>query len=97
MKTPALVYEVQAISPRVLDLGDDTLTPLQEAVGGYVQTAAYGSLTLAFNEEGLLRQLPPNPFFPKLVGNVVVTKVANHDFVGLSEAEIQEVQAKLGN
>ena len=96
MKTTAIVYEVGAAHPRTVDLGDDTLTSLQGLVGGYVQTAAFADLTLAFNEEGLLRKLPPNPHFPHLVGNVVVTKVTSQDFVGLNEDDVATVHRKVG-
>jgi hypothetical protein len=44
----------------------------QSLVGGLVQILNKGSNTLLFNEEGLVLDLPANPFFPFLTGNVLV-------------------------
>lgn len=44
----------------------------QSLVNGLVQILNQGSNTLIFNEEGLILDLPTNPFFSNLKGNVIV-------------------------
>lgn len=56
---------------------DDLLPLLQAEVGGYiepvhnVQGLPKGKI-LIVNEEGLLHELPPNPFIKGIVGNAIV-------------------------
>lgn len=46
---------------REAELGPD-LRDLQDAVGGYVEMVRYERLDLWCNEEGILRDLPPNRY-----------------------------------
>ena len=50
------------------------LKDFQSAVGGYIEVAGNDEQGrfIIVNEEGLIKGLPVNPYFPWLVGNVVV-------------------------
>jgi hypothetical protein len=52
---------------------DNLLKQLQALVGGYVEVVnlGYGKILLV-NEEGLLENLPPNPHWPPMVGNIIL-------------------------
>ena len=60
------------------------LKELQNLVGGYIEPVRHiqglpkGKLVLV-NEEGLLLDLPPNPWIPGIVGNVIVMNDADLD------------------
>jgi hypothetical protein len=62
----------------------------QKLVGGHIEMVwigePYNSNCLMVNEEGLLLDLPQNPTFPQLVGNVIEGKCVpgedGYDFVG---------------
>lgn len=50
----------------------DRLKKLQKLVGGYIEVLyREGNRVYLGNEDGLSLGLPPNPFFPQFVGNVV--------------------------
>ncbi len=43
---------------------ENTLTGCQELVGGYIETVRpFSDALMVLNEEGLIRNLPSNPFF----------------------------------
>jgi hypothetical protein len=62
-----------------LDISENELAQLQEAVDGYIEPVTFGGFTMWVNEEGLLRNdLVPNPvaygFYPRaIMGNIVFT------------------------
>jgi Domain of unknown function (DUF3846) len=62
------------------------LKELQRLVGGYVEavrlTPTSNIMCMVVNEEGRLDDLPPNPYCPGIVGNVVLGKVLDSEFVG---------------
>lgn len=49
-----------------------TLKELQDIVKGYVEVVYDQNQVFVVNEDGLSLNLPRNPYFPHLVGNVVV-------------------------
>lgn len=73
-------------------LTDGSLKALQEIVGGPIEhLRAFVNIGLLVNEEGRLRGLPPNPFFPRLVGNVILIGEptgGKGEFRALSEPEV---------
>ena len=49
-----------------------SLEQMQEVVGGYIeQVTLENKQTFIVNEEGRLRHLPVNPFYPDFVGNII--------------------------
>lgn len=53
-----------------------TLEQMQAAVGGYIEFApTYGRDVVVCNEEGLLKELPPNPVASKTAGRTLVGDV----------------------
>lgn len=76
-----------------LDITENELKQLQEAVDGYIEAVNFGSFTMWVNEEGLLRNdLKPNPvaygFYPQpIMGNIVFTGLSDEegDTLPLSE------------
>jgi len=60
------------------------LEEMQKIVGGYIEMLAYGEeLYAVVNEEGRIKRLPQNPFFPEFVGNVILGKLKDSEFVGI--------------
>ena len=93
-----------------IDLADDTLTTLQDAVGGYIEAVDLSDrLTMWCNEEGKLIGLPHNTlaqhiwaaFFPyspdRIVGNVVFIGGVDDDgnTVTLSYSDMLDIHAFL--
>ncbi len=68
-----------------LDITENELKQLQEAVDGYIEAVTFGGFTMWVNEEGLLRNdLVPNPvaygFYPRaIMGNIVFTGNADSE------------------
>jgi hypothetical protein len=56
-----------------------SFTQAQDLVNGLVQLINHGTETILVNEEGLVLDLPTNPFLPQLRGNVLIanTKLFN--------------------
>lgn len=92
MKVVRVTTELGNFEPMEIDGG---LKSLQELVGGYIQTCAPADLKvhgieLLCDEEGLLKQLEPNPnFYPFFfVGNLVALGVSGEDFVSLTREQM---------
>ena len=68
------------------------LKELQKLVGGYVEAVSIlgGRLRMKamVNEDGRLLGLPVNALFPGLLGNAVLGKVEDGEFVGFSAPEV---------
>ena len=76
-----------SISVRVTD---GSLEAFQKIVGGYIEHVRGKNVGLLVNEEGLLLGLPHNPFFPEIVGDIIVVKEPGEDddeFLSLTEHE----------
>jgi hypothetical protein len=67
------------------------LKPMQEIVGGYIETVGLGgNIILICNEEGLLMNLPANRKVAgnSIVGTFFITKADGEDFTSLTKTEI---------
>jgi hypothetical protein len=80
------------------------LKELQNLVGGYIEMVSISgtlmnrnarNLTAMVNEEGLLIDLPKNPFFSGLRGNVVLGRYEDEYFVGLEESAACDAKHRL--
>jgi hypothetical protein len=79
---------------------ENTLTNLQEFVGGYIELAYVEGIMMIINEEGKLQNLKPNfvlSSWDVVVGNVLFTGNANENFASISDDEILTVIAYLGH
>jgi hypothetical protein len=82
LKTDGTIETLHRNSP--LELAD-----LQDLVGGYIEHVLISNgLSALMNEEGRLMGLPQNPFLPAHVGNIVIGRNENSEFVGLHDDEI---------
>lgn len=64
-------------------------------MGGYIEAVRLtptSNIVCMVNEEGLLMDLPPNPHCPGIVGNVVLGKTDNGEFIGLNEGEMKVLE-----
>ncbi len=71
-----------------------SLQELQELVGGYIERVRFTTrpqIYLIVNKEGLLKDLPPNAFFPQLVGDIIVAGI-EEVFVPDEDNEVQEAE-----
>ncbi len=71
---------------------ENTLEALQAAVDGYIETVTLipGKAVMIVNEEGLLRNLPPNPAASmiagtKIVGPALIVGVDGDEFTDVPE------------
>lgn len=67
---------------------------LQELVGGYIEPVYQGIYTILCDEEGNLKNLPPNIL--GLVGRVVFVRNGAEDFEGLTDDDIKFIMNKYG-
>jgi len=85
--------------PRI-EIVENSLTNLQEFVGGYIELAYVEGVMMIINEEGKLQNLKPNFILSSwdvVVGNVLFTGNANENFASISDDEILTVIAYLGH
>lgn len=70
---------------------ENEIEPLQEIVGGWVQTVSMGhDILLCLNDEGKLKNLPINFFlgFDFIVGDVAFVGVDRDEMVSLSDKQL---------
>ncbi len=63
---------IKASGQRVDDYPSDTLTQMQQAVGGYIEPVYTNNKVVIVNEEGLLKDLPLNIEVSAMVGKMIV-------------------------
>lgn len=73
---------------------DGSLDSLQRLVGGYIEHVKFtDSVGILVDEEGKLKELPPNIFLPSvrdaLVGTVVFVGEGDEEFTDIPETEAQ--------
>lgn len=69
------LYPVKTAASRLVLDERMSLVEMQKFVGGHIEVLPYQDGTvLVFNEEGKIQNLPTNPMFLGLVGNVIKTK-----------------------
>lgn len=83
-----LLHKVDGSTKKITARRPLGLRRLQELVGGFVEYVRIkdGSgrgQVLCVNEEGKLINMPKNPKFPKLNGDVLEGRLKNQEFVGV--------------
>ncbi len=76
--------------PRVTEI-ENSLSALQQAVGGYIETLTFAEdCCIICNEEGRLQGLPYNLTFGEIpfVGTILFVGVAGDEFADLGERKI---------
>ena len=79
--------------PRETEI-ENSLSALQQAVGGYVETVTFAEdCCVLCNEEGRLQELPYNLTFcgVSFVGTILFVGIAGDEFVGLSECQVRTI------
>ena len=77
--------------PRVTEI-ENSLSALQQAVGGYIETVTLAEdYCIICNEEGRLQGLPYNLTFGEIsfVGTILFVGVAEDEFADLSEQQVE--------
>lgn len=77
--------------PRVTEI-ENSLSELQQAVGGYIETVIFAEdCCIICNEEGRLQGLPYNLTFcgVSFVGTILFVGVAGDEFADLSEQQVE--------
>jgi hypothetical protein len=79
---------------------ENTLDAFQSAVDGYIEsvTLVPGKAVMIVNEEGLLRNLPPNPAASmisntKIVGTAIIVGVDGEEFTDVPEDVVKCINA----
>lgn len=76
---------------------DNIIPDCQKLVDGYIEpvyvSIRSGDYVLLVNEEGKIMNLAPNIF--NLVGNIVIVKQSNEDFIGLNDKDITMLKNEL--
>ena len=86
-----LVVHPVSFVAEVVDINMNIET-LQELVGGYIEPVYQGIYTILCDEEGNLKQLPPNIL--GLVGRIVFVRNGVDDFEGLTDDDIKFIMNK---
>lgn len=71
---------------------ENSLSALQQAVGGYIETVTLAEdCCIICNEEGRLQELPYNLTFcgVSFVGTILFVRVAGDEFADLSEQQVE--------
>lgn len=79
--------------PRITEI-ENSLSTLQQAVGGYIETVTLAEdFCIICNEEGRLQGLPYNLTFcgVSFVGTILFVGVAGDEFVDLSEYQVRTI------
>ena len=63
----------------------NSLSAMQSAVGGYIETVTRSDYVIVVNEEGLLRNLPINPSVPRYVGDLFFVGYKGDEFTDLDQ------------
>lgn len=74
---------------------ENTLEAFQEIVGGYIETVPFeGDLVMIINEEGKLRELPPNFIWRGdcIVGTAVFVRVDGDEFADVEEEDRETIE-----
>ncbi len=82
----------------------EELTVLQGHVGGYIETVplhcftddmedvpSFQKIVCLADEEGLIKKLPVNRLFPRIVGNIVFVGIKGDKFAGLTALQIARI------
>src|SRR4051794_27201241 len=99
MKTQVYLVLTTDGNVRVMETkGYMTLETMKEIVGGYIEIVNFGNaddIIIVANEEGLLLDLPPNPFFLGIVGNIILAKSEPPEIAGLTGEDLNIICAAL--
>lgn len=82
---------------QVVEIEND-LKPLQEAVGGWIETYTLpNGLCVICDEEGLLKRLPYNTFFAgnHFVGPILIVGVDGEDFTDVPDKYVPQLLRSL--
>jgi len=77
---------------------ENELQPIQEIVGGYIETVTLSEkLVMILNEEGKLQGLEPNFQLGKdvIVGTVIFAGIGGEDFTSITDQDLEELQNQL--
>ena len=88
-------------SENIIAVGiDNDLESFQRLVGGYIETVPFeGDLVMIINEEGKLRELPPNFIWRGdcIVGTAVFVRVDGDEFTSANESDRQTIEDEIEN
>ena len=95
-----VIYKKPGEAPEIREVEND-LKPLQELVGGYIETIPINGITMIINEEGKLKGLPVNflmvgnGYAQAIVGPVIFCRSEGFDFTSLQDEDIEMIQEVL--
>ena len=69
----------------------NSLSAMQSAVGGYIETVTVDKYVLVCNEEGRIRGLPKNPSAPHYYGDLFIVSHEGDEFTGLEPEDARDM------
>lgn len=90
------LYKQPGKNPEIIEI-ENELKPLQEAVGGYIETVTFGKYIVVCDEEGRLKDKPENCVIEGVhfVGDILVLCSEASEFTDIKDDIAEELIRKL--
>jgi hypothetical protein len=94
-----ILYKEPGKAPEVREIEND-LKPMQELVGGYIETIRLDDILIVINEDGKIEGLEPN-FYVEAIDDIIVGPVFfcredGEEFADIGENDIKWITKRLG-
>lgn len=96
-----ILYKLPGEAPEIREVEND-LKPLQELVGGYIETVRFGAMTIICNEEGKNKGLPinffvnDNGYVDAIVGPAIFCRSEGFDFTDIQDEDVKVIKECMG-
>ena len=96
-----VLYKKPGEAPEIREVEND-LKPLQELVGGYIETVKVGDVVIICNEEGKLKGLPinffvnANGYIDAIVGPAIFCRSEGFDFTDIKDEDVKAIKEYMG-
>lgn len=96
-----VLYKKPGEAPEIREVEND-LKPLQELVGGYIETVRVGEVTIICNEEGKNKGLPinflvnANGYIDAIVGPAIFCRSEGFDFTDIQDEDVKAIKEYMG-
>lgn len=96
-----VLYKKPGEAPEIREVEND-LKPLQDLVGGYIETVKVGDVVIICNEEGKLKGLPinflvnANGYIDVIVGPAIFCREKGIEFTDIKDEDIEAIENYMG-
>ena len=96
-----ILYKKPGEAPEIREVEND-LKPLQDLVGGYIETVKVGDVVIICNEEGKVKGLPinflvnANGYIDAIVGPAIFCRSNKWDFTDIRDEDVEAIKNLMG-